>query len=70
MGDIRVAALTAGLLGWLGWPAVLLGQLAAFILGAVTALVLVATGRGQLTGLRVPMGPALIAGAFLAATLS
>ena len=70
MGDIRVAALTAGLLGWLGWPAVLLGQLAAFILGAVTALVIVATGRDQLTGLRVPMGPALIAGAFLAAALS
>ena len=33
MGDIRVAALTAALLGWQGWPTVLLGQLLASILG-------------------------------------
>ena len=33
LGDIRVAALTAGLLGFIGWPAVLLGQLLVSVLG-------------------------------------
>lgn len=70
VGDIRVAALTAGLLGWLGWPAVLLGQLLASILGVVTAGAMVAAGHRPAGGLRVPMGPALIGGAFLAAILS
>ena len=71
MGDIRVAALTAGLLGWLGWPAVLLGQLAAFDPRRRSPRP--RHGRrpdADDRGLRVPMGPALIAGAFLAAALS
>ena len=37
LGDVRVAALAAGLLGWTSWSAVLAGQLAAFGLAAVTA---------------------------------
>ena len=66
LGDVRVAALAAGLLGWTSWSAVLTGQLAAFGLAVVTAGVLVATRppeRGRAT--QVPMGPALIVGAIL-----
>ena len=69
MGDIRVAALTAALLGWQGWPALLLGQLLVSIFGVLTAVAMLAARRRPAAGLRVPMGPALIGGAFLAAVL-
>src|SRR6478609_2792247 len=67
LGDVRVAALAAGLLGWTSWSAVLAGQLATWGLAVVTAAVLVATrpqDRGR--GMQIPMGPALIVGAVLA----
>jgi leader peptidase (prepilin peptidase)/N-methyltransferase len=66
LGDVRVAALAAGLLGWTNWPAVLAGQLAAFGLAVVTAGVLVITRpRERDRSLQVPLGPALILGAML-----
>lgn len=70
MGDIRVAALTAALLGSIGWPAVLLGQLLVSILGVLTAAAMLAARRRPAGGFGVPMGPALIAGAFLSGILS
>jgi len=69
LGDVRVAALAAGLLAWTGWPAVLAGQLAAFGLAAVTAGIIAATGPAAGRATQVPMGPALILGALLAAWL-
>ena len=68
-GDVRVAALAAGLLGWTSWPAVLAGQLAAFGLAAVTAGIIAATGPAAGRAAQVPMGPALIVGALAAAWL-
>ena len=70
LGDVRVAALAAGLLGWTSWPAVLAGQLAAFGLAVITAGIL-AIGRPRERGraAQVPMGPALIVGAILATWL-
>jgi len=65
LGDIRVAALAAGLLGWSGWTVVFAGQLAASLLGVLTAAAMTATRRSVRSG--VPMGSALILGAFLAA---
>ena len=49
LGDVRVAALAAGLLGWTSWPAVLAGQLAAFGLAAVTAGIIAATSPAAWT---------------------
>ena len=69
LGDVRVAALAAGLLGWTGWPSVLAGQLAAFGLAAVTAGIIAATGQRSGRAAQVPMGPALIVGALAAAWL-
>ncbi len=65
MGDVKLAALLGLYLGWLGWPAVLLGTLAGFVLQALVALVLLATRR---IGPRaeLPFGPAMIAGAAVA----
>ena len=69
LGDVRVAALAAGLLGWTSWTAVLAGQLAAFGLAAVTTGVIAATGPRSGRATQVPMGPALIVGALAAAWL-
>ena len=61
LGDVRLAALTAALLGWLGWTAVMRAQLVAVLLIVVTAAV-VAVARPDLRGRKmpVPLGPALI----------
>lgn len=63
LGDARLAAVLAGVLGYSSWAAV--GQALALtaLLGGVTAAVIWATGRRTGT---VPMGPALIIGAMLA----
>jgi leader peptidase (prepilin peptidase) / N-methyltransferase len=70
LGDVWIAGLTAGLLGWSGWIPVLYGQAAAWLLGlplaGVVALVSPAT-RGR--RMQVPLGPAIIAGAIAACWL-
>ena len=69
LGDVRVAALAAGLLGWISWSAVLAGQLAAFGLAPVTAGIIAATVPAAGRATQVPIGPALIVGALAAAWL-
>jgi leader peptidase (prepilin peptidase)/N-methyltransferase len=69
LGDVRVAALAAGLLGWTSWPNVLAGQLAAFGLAAVTAGIIAATSPAAGRAMQVPLGPALIVGALAVAWL-
>lgn len=62
LGDVRVAAMTGGLLGWLDWPEVLDGELAAVLLAAVTAMVIAVLRPAQHgREIRVPLGPAMIA---------
>ncbi|MGY1741099.1 MULTISPECIES: prepilin peptidase [unclassified Blastococcus] len=65
MGDVKLAALLGLPLGWLGWPALLLGVLAAFTAQAVGALVLLAARRITLRS-ALPFGPAMLLGALLA----
>ncbi len=66
LGDVRLFALTGGLLGWTNWRAVLYGELAAFLLAGITALVIsVATPARRHRKMQVPMGPAIVAGALL-----
>ncbi|MGR7028142.1 prepilin peptidase [Geodermatophilus sp. URMC 62] len=66
MGDVKLGLLLGLHLGWLGWPALVFGVLAAFVVQAVAALVLLAVRR---VGLRsaLPFGPALLLGTALAA---
>ncbi|MCW2525282.1 MAG: peptidase prepilin type [Pseudonocardiales bacterium] len=61
LGDVRLAALTAGLLGWLGWTAVMRAQVLAVVLIAASAVV-VAVAIPELRGRKmpIPLGPALI----------
>ena len=66
LGDVRVAALTAGLLGWLGWTAVMRAQILTVLLIVATAAV-VAVARPDLRGRKmpVPLGPALVLASLL-----
>jgi leader peptidase (prepilin peptidase)/N-methyltransferase len=69
MGDVKLAGLLGLYLGWLGWPVVLTGLFLGFLLQAVLGVaLLVARRAGRRTEL--PFGPALLAGALLAALLS
>ena len=66
LGDVRVATLTAALLGWLGWTAVMRAQLVTVLLIVVTAAI-VAVARPDLRSRKmpVPLGPALILASLL-----
>ncbi|MBT3149856.1 prepilin peptidase [Streptomyces sp. CHD11] len=62
-GDVKLALGAGAVLGWYGWPAVMLGTLAAFVSGALYGGALVVARRaGRKTA--VPFGPFLIGGAF------
>lgn len=66
LGDVKLAAVLGYLLGFAGWPAVLTGAVVPHLLAGPVALVLLLTGRaGRRTA--VPLGPALLAGALIAA---
>ncbi|MBB3082247.1 prepilin peptidase [Geodermatophilus sabuli] len=65
MGDVKLAAVVGLYLGWLGWPAVVLGAAAGFVVQAAVAVGLLATRRIGLRG-ELPFGPAMLAGAALA----
>ncbi|MEQ0560148.1 prepilin peptidase [Amycolatopsis sp. NEAU-NG30] len=64
-GDVKLAGLLGGVLGYLSWTALLLGAFGGFLLGAVAGVVVLAAGKGgRKTAL--PFGPFMIAGALLA----
>ncbi|MFC8845613.1 MULTISPECIES: prepilin peptidase [unclassified Micromonospora] len=65
-GDVKLAAALGLPLGWLGWPALLTGLVLPHVLHGLAVLGLLAARRvGRDTLL--PLGPALLAGAWLAA---
>jgi leader peptidase (prepilin peptidase) / N-methyltransferase len=64
-GDVKLAPLLGLYLGWLGWSSVAVGAFAGFLLGGLVGVALMAfklAGRKS----RVPFGPYMLAGAFLA----
>jgi leader peptidase (prepilin peptidase)/N-methyltransferase len=64
LGDAKLAAVLALILGFAGWPAVLTGVLAAHLINGPIALFLLFKGRRR----ALPFGPALLVGALLAVT--
>ncbi|MFI6129966.1 prepilin peptidase [Micromonospora sp. NPDC051141] len=68
-GDVKLAAALGFPLGWLGWPALRLGLLLPHLLAGVVVLVLLAAGRIR-RDTPLPFGPAILAGAWLAAVLT
>ncbi|WP_340385190.1 prepilin peptidase [Streptomyces sp. SS7] len=62
-GDVKLALATGAVLGWYGWPTLMLGTLAAFVLGALYGLALAVAGRAT-RRTTVPFGPFMLTGAF------
>ncbi|KKD05239.1 prepilin peptidase [Streptomyces sp. WM6386] len=63
-GDVKLALGTGAVLGWYGWPTVMLGTFAGFLLGALYGgALVVARKAGRKTA--IPFGPFLIMGAFV-----
>ncbi len=67
-GDVKLAGLLALYLGWLGWGHVFYGIFAGFVLGALAAVVMLASRRVSLKS-HIALGPALITGALLVAAV-
>jgi leader peptidase (prepilin peptidase)/N-methyltransferase len=63
-GDVKLAGVLGIFLGYLGWGPLIVGGFAAFVLGGLFALVLVA-GRRARRGSGIPFGPWMLAGAWL-----
>jgi leader peptidase (prepilin peptidase)/N-methyltransferase len=63
-GDLRLAPVLGALLGWLGYPQVLVGLMAGFLIGGVAALGLLVSRRaGPKTA--IAYGPAMCLGAWV-----
>ena len=60
LGEVKLGVGAGVVLGWYGWPTVMVGAFAGFLLRALYGGVLARKGRGD-----VPFGPFLLAGAFL-----
>jgi leader peptidase (prepilin peptidase) / N-methyltransferase len=67
-GDVRLAGLVGGFLGWLGYRVLALGILGGFIIGGLVGLGLVVFAHaGRKT--KIPFGPFIAAGTMLAVLL-
>jgi leader peptidase (prepilin peptidase)/N-methyltransferase len=58
---VKLSLGAGAVLGWYGWPTVMLGTLAAFVLGALYGGVLVLARRADRRTV-IPFGPFLLAG--------
>jgi leader peptidase (prepilin peptidase) / N-methyltransferase len=68
-GDVKLLGLLGVVLGWAGWGVLLGGVLLGLLVGALGSVLLIAAGRaGWRT--RVPFGPPLLVGAYLALWLA
>jgi leader peptidase (prepilin peptidase)/N-methyltransferase len=68
-GDIKISGVLGIGLGLLGWRTLVVGMMAAFALGGIAALALLATGRATRTT-PLPFGPWLLLGAALAVVVA
>ncbi len=68
-GDVKLAGLIGLYLGWLGWGSVAVGTFAAFLLGSLVGVALMAVRRTRRAA-AIPFGPAMLAGAMLALFVS
>ncbi|RZU52244.1 leader peptidase (prepilin peptidase)/N-methyltransferase [Krasilnikovia cinnamomea] len=64
-GDVKLAPLLGFYLGWLGWSSVAVGAFAGFLLGGIVGAALMVTRLAN-RKTRIPFGPYMLAGAFLA----
>lgn len=67
-GDVKLAGVLGLYLGWIGWDALAVGALAGFVLGGAAGMVLLLARRAH-RSTRIPFGPAMLGGAWLAILL-
>ncbi|MEU5281162.1 A24 family peptidase [Streptomyces asoensis] len=60
-GDVKLALVLGAVLGWHGWPIVLIGTFAGYLFGALYGIGLMLAGRADHTS-RIPFGPFLLVG--------
>lgn len=63
-GDVKLAGLVGWYLGWLGWSTLVVGAAAAFVLGGVFGVILLALRRAGRRA-AIPFGPWMILGAWV-----
>lgn len=68
-GDVKLAAVIGVVLGWHSWMTLAIGALAAFMLGALYALALMALRKAN-RSTRIAFGPWMIVGAALAIVIT
>ena len=66
LGDCKWAGVVGLCLGWLSWPAVITGTLAAFLVAALPVIVQHLLGSRSQRVMLLPMAPFMTAGAVLA----
>lgn len=64
MGDVKLAGVLGLSLGWVGWGALAVGSLAAFLLGGMVGIALILARRARRTT-GIPFGPWMLAGAWV-----
>jgi leader peptidase (prepilin peptidase)/N-methyltransferase len=64
-GDVKLAGVLGAYLGWLGWGEVVTGTFLGFLFGGVVGIALMALGKAGRKS-KVPFGPFMLAGAFVA----
>lgn len=63
-GDVKLAGLLGLMLAYQGWGQFAVGVFAAFVLGGITAILLLVTGRAK-RGTAIPFGPWMLLGAWV-----
>lgn len=63
-GDVKLAGIVGGVLGFVSYPVLAVGAFAAFLIGSVVGIVTIAVGRGTAKS-SIPFGPFMITGALL-----
>jgi leader peptidase (prepilin peptidase)/N-methyltransferase len=65
LGDVKLSGILGGYLAWLGWGELVVGTFGGFLLGSVGGVLLMVVGSAGRKS-RIPFGPYMIAGAWLA----
>ncbi|CAI9392038.1 A24 family peptidase [Microbacterium sp. T2.11-28] len=63
-GDVKLAGVLGAALAWTGWGALVVGAFAAFVIGGVVGIVLMAVGRATRKS-AIPFGPYMLLGAWV-----
>lgn len=63
-GDVKLAGVLGLFLGWMGWGSLIVGAMAAFLLGGIFGIILILARRGG-RKTAIPFGPWMLLGAWI-----